>query len=524
MSGWRVGRVCLPSILPAAAMRPLALLAACLFAACAAEAQGPVLQGGEVRVNTFTTGQQFDPSVGMDASGNVVIAWTSDGQDGSSFGVYAQQWAASGVPVGVEFRVNTTTIDRQESPSVAMDADGDFVVAWTANLQDGSGFGVYARRYTASGLPVGGEFRVNTTTAGDQFAPEVALGPGGDMVVVWMSNGQVGSDYGVYGQRYTASGAPVGGEFQVNTFTLTDSEYPSVAMASDGAFVVSWASGDEFGTGSSGFLNDVYARRYEASGDPAGAEFRVNTTTTNRQAESRVAMTDAGAFVVAWTSSGQDGAFNSIYAQRYTASGSSVGGEFRVNTFTGIEYIPSVGIDADGDFMVAWTSSGRDGSSAGVFAQRYAASGVPVGEEFRVNRTTTGAQLAPSVAVDADGDFIVAWQSFGQDESGSGIYAQRYAGGPVAIESEETTGFTSSITPNPLESGGTVRVTLTEAGPVRVAVYDVLGRQVAVLADGAWSAGEHTVSLGVERLVPGVYVVRVTAGAVSVVRRVTVAR
>ena len=88
----------------------------------------------------------------------------------------------------------------------------------------------------------------------------------------------------------------------------------------------------------------------------------------------------------------------------------------------------------------------------------------------------------------------------------------------------ERSGFALAVSPNPVTSGGKVRVTLAESEPVRVAVYDVLGRQVAVLAEGAWPAGEHTVGLGAERLVPGVYVVRATAGAASAVQRVTVAR
>ena len=88
----------------------------------------------------------------------------------------------------------------------------------------------------------------------------------------------------------------------------------------------------------------------------------------------------------------------------------------------------------------------------------------------------------------------------------------------------ESSGFALAVSPNPVTSGGTVRVTLTESESVRVAVYDVLGRQVVVLADQARSAGEHTFDLGAERLVPGVYVVRVTGGASSAVQRVAVAR
>ena len=99
-----------------------------------------------------------------------------------------------------------------------------------------------------------------------------------------------------------------------------------------------------------------------------------------------------------------------------------------------------------------------------------------------------------------------------------GVSGEGVAGGELAV----------SVGPNPVSTGGVVRVRLPAAGMVRVVVYDVLGRQVAVLADGERAAGTHDVALGAERLTPGVYVVRLTAGvgagAASVVRRVTVVR
>ena len=109
-----------------------------------------------------------------------------------------------------------------------------------------------------------------------------------------------------------------------------------------------------------------------------------------------------------------------------------VGSEFRVNTYTtsGQRY-PSVAMDSDGDFVVSWQSLGQDGSSYGIYAQRYDNAGVAQGAEFRVNTYTTSQQFYPSVAMDNDGDFVVSWQSFEQDGSNDGIYAQRYMFPPI---------------------------------------------------------------------------------------------
>ena len=77
-------------------------------------------------MNSYTTSNQISPSVAVDADGDFVIAWQSRDQDGSGYGVFAQRYNAAGTPQGAEFRVNTYTTGYQVSPSVAMDAEGDF--------------------------------------------------------------------------------------------------------------------------------------------------------------------------------------------------------------------------------------------------------------------------------------------------------------------------------------------------------------------------------------------------------------
>ncbi len=69
-------------------------------------------------------------------------------------------------------------------------------------------------------------------------------------------------------------------------------------------------------------------------------------------------------------------------------------------------------LDADGDFVVVWFSygsGGTDSSSISVQGQRYASDGSTVGGEFQVNTYTTSSQKDPSVSLDADGDFVVVW-------------------------------------------------------------------------------------------------------------------
>src|SRR5262249_45223564 len=72
---------------------------------------------------------------------------------------------------------------------------------------------------------------------------------------------------------------------------------------------------------------------------------------------------------------------------------------------------------------------------------------------FRVNSFTTDAQRVPSVAMDAAGEFVVAWESFGQDGESYGIYAQRYNLGASPVAGS------LSDTPDPAIPGGPVTLT-----------------------------------------------------------------
>jgi hypothetical protein len=411
----------LPSTLTppsAAAVGLLALLAApeTLLA------QGTPL-GPEFRVNTYTTAGQGAASVASSSTGNFVVVWLSLDQDGSLNGIFGQRYASGGAPLGGEFRVNTYTTDMQRGPWVASDSIGNFVVAWHSNTQDGSGFGVFAQRYASTGAPLGIEFRVSSYTTLDQRFPSVAANPAGNFVVAWQSDTRDGDSRGVFAQRYSSTGAALGGEFRVNSYTTGAQSYPVVAADSVGNFVVAWTSsyqdGSSFG---------VFAQRYASTGTPLGGEFRVNSYTTLGQRYPSVAFDSAGNFVIAWHSQAQDGNNYGIFAQRYASTGAPVGGEFRVNSYTtNVQSEPVVASDSAGNFVIAWQSNTQDGAGSGVFGQRFLSTGAALGGELRVNTYTTGYQFFPSVASDSAGNFVVAWQDDTQDGSSFGVFGQRYS-------------------------------------------------------------------------------------------------
>lgn len=410
---------------------PIALMTVLLVLPTGVAAQAPLPAGAEFRVNTSTSGSQQYSTVAMDADGDFVITWTGGGDGGpngqTDSDIYAQRYNAAGVPQGAEFQVSFNPTPHQQGSTVAMDADGDFVIAWTGGSNISGFYNIYAQRYDAAGVPQGTEFKVNTYPNNRQFFASVAMDADGDFVVTWTSDGQDGNSYGIYAQRYNAAGVPQGAEFRVNTYTTNVQHISTAAMDADGDFVIAWRS---FGQDGSGL--GMYAQRYNAAGITYGTEFRVNTTTANHQMTfsenpGSVVRDADGDFVVTWSSDGQDGSGFGIYAQRYDVAGIPQGTEFQVNTYTAnTQRYSTVAMDANANFVVTWTSVEQDGDSEGIYAQYYNAAGVPQGAEFQVNTFAISAQRWSTVAMDEDGDFVVTWTSVGQDGSGSGVYAQRY--------------------------------------------------------------------------------------------------
>ncbi len=401
--------------------------------ALAAEGRAQLTRlGGEFRVNTYTIGQQQRPAVASDQQGNFVVVWGSADQDGSASGIFARRFHSDGSAQLAEFRVNTYTPLTQERPAIAMADDGDFVVTWQSVLQDGSDYGIFGQRFDSGGARQGQEFRVNTRTSGLQRLSTVAMDSDGDFVVAWESGDQDGNQGGIFAQRFDEVGAPQGVEFQVNTYSSFAQEQPTVAIHAAGDFMIVWVSSFQDGAGTG-----VFGRGFNAVGVALANEFQVNTYTGSSEGRAAVAAARAGAFVAVWRNSGgQDGDGYAIAAQRLGASGSKVGTELQVNAYTAsFQDFPDVAADSDGDFVVAWNSQYQDGNLTGVFARRFNATAGAQQFDSQVNSYVTSNQNFPAIAMNPGGDFVIAWQGAGlQDGSADGIFAQRFGGLSIDVD------------------------------------------------------------------------------------------
>ena len=292
------------------------------------------------------------------------MAWSSVDVDGDGYGIAARRYDADGAPLGTEFVVNSFTTAGQEAPDVAMADDGGFLIVWESFTQDGDQTGVAARAFDATGAPLGTDMVLNTyTTGGQQQASVTPLAAGG-FAVVWESP-QDGDGYGVVARVVDDSGAPLAGEVAVNAYTTGDQRGAHVGRGEGSEFTIVWS-------GAAGHDGDGVAARLIGAGPaPVGGDIEINTFTTGAQARAAIAGEADGSFVVVWESAGQDGDSYGVFARDFDAAGMAAATEFQVNTFTtGFQgYTNSVSAAGDGNFLIVWADAGQDGDSFGIFGR-----------------------------------------------------------------------------------------------------------------------------------------------------------
>ncbi len=376
--------------------------------------------GGNFLVNDDGPGnyQYIDGASNVAASDSgFVISWADYRR--SSYGdIYAQRYDAAGLAVGSNFLVNDTDSIYCSYPSTAANHSGFAVVWYDTRYNPGGYYDILCQRYDAAGATMGDNFMVNNDTGtADQRHASAAMDRNGRSLVVWydMRNDDgTNNTRDIYGQRYDADGNPVGANFIVNDTTGAIRRYgydPKAAFLPGGWFVVAWYGPDYSG------VTQIYAQLFDSAGAPLGGNFTVSEGGINQYYQD-VAATDSG-FMIIW----QDYRNSSwdIYAQLYNRNGDTIGGNFRVDDGSSGALYPRIASN-DGGYVVVWYDF-RNGD-ADIYAQMYGASGNPIGGNFLVDDGGYG-QFEPSVAM-ADSGFVIAWDDYRYDGAYPDIYAQRY--------------------------------------------------------------------------------------------------
>jgi len=371
----------------------------------------------EFQVNGYTQHHQTCPSVAMNGDGDSVIAWRSDVVDGRGGGVYARRFQVDGTPAGEEFQVAGSAVDVANwAPAVGISASGDSIVVWVA--VDGDDRDIMARMFDAQGQPLTEEFQVNgSPDKGIQSVPCLSMNAVGDFVVAWTCcvNDEGRPRSHIVGRVYHSDGSPASEEFRISE--LTQARMPDVAMDDSGRFVVTWIRmGDTFNRP---YGEYVMFRRFEADASPIGETVTVTTDLNSRWYGPAVAMDPTGQFALVWAV----GPFPyDIVMQSFDAEGIPITLPYIINTcIEGNQGHPRIAVNGHGEYLVVWDSQGQDGSCHGIFGQLCNGFGDLDGGELALNSYVTGRQWYPDAAMSRDGKYLVVWVSEGQDGSGYGI-------------------------------------------------------------------------------------------------------
>ncbi|MCR4423322.1 MAG: T9SS type A sorting domain-containing protein [candidate division WOR-3 bacterium] len=379
-------------------------------------------RGSNFRVNDdpIGLGNQYEPDVSGDDSNRFVVVWM-DGRRGN-WDIFLQRFDADGNRLGNNVLV-TPDDSIQWTPQVACAPAGWFVVTW--DDRRGMNWDVYAQIYSATAAPIGTNFQVNTDAGGtDQYGNACAVNNFGEFIVVWTDKRNGNED--IYAQRFDTSGSRIGIEFKVNDDIGSAAQNsPAVVAAQDGGYWIFWSDARNGNF-------DIYGQYVARDGVPRGANFRVNDDyASSHQRCSSIGMERKGNIVIAWED--ERGVSCDIYRTVLDSSGNELTSNLRVNDDAGgaAQYYPSVA-GGNQKFIVAWFDNRVDGD---IYAQFLDFSGQKLGGNFRVNSDVgNNFQWYPYCAMDSSNRAVVVWMDYRDRQYR--IYARRYdeSGNPVGEE------------------------------------------------------------------------------------------
>lgn len=409
---------------------PRRLLVSLLLIATAGLAQAATPLGAPFTISSRYDGSLFD--VARSPTGSFVVAWSED-RSTPNVGrseLYLQTFRADGTPYQAAFRVEAPGVYDGILPALATDANGGFVLVW---LTIGPNEGLnrtaeyYAQRFSAAGARIGAQQHVAHIVDYNLPRPSVAMAADGSYVVAWQTmpyrplikgvNSVNTVTTTVHARQYGANGQPRGEAITVDTGLPLNPNlafYPynvSVGIDASGAFAVAY----EVHVGAS---SSIQLKRYSAEGKALGLRQRVSPLADQWAIQPRMLLNPDGSAVVAWCECRQPSLGDNVaWFQRYGADGKKQGTAISLQTplFPVLrESTPHVASGPNNSFLVLWradvTPPGQ-APAAKAMGQAYRADGTPEGATFLLQDDTQQGELLSLPASDASGNFVAVWMN-----------------------------------------------------------------------------------------------------------------
>jgi hypothetical protein len=464
---------------------------------------------------------QEKPEACSDGSGGIIAIWC-DGRDsdGPNTRLYAQRinengalmWTGEGKPISPP--EHSVSFNDLNWPKIVSDGLGGGWIAWSASIQP-EALDIYVARVSPGGTVIGSILTITSTSGVDEFLHDMVSDGFGGAYLAY--EGGAWPDQNVYGQYVTSTGSLPWGNNLDLCINLEVQKVPRVVSLGANGAVFCWIDQRYFNS-------DIYAQKISPAGN------RIWTDAGQPICLAPADQTDPDMSVDAeqnvtfvWTDTRIDSNWN-IYMQTILADGNAY---FPINGAPATQFDfqqekPRILTDYAGGNYILWEDS-RNGASnvnnKDIYGNHLTSTGVPSqwgGWEIGGNAVSTALQAQSGIVMTDDfaQGAVAAWV----DRRSSGkapldnIYTQRINefGDAVmdpARNLPEAFRLLSAY-PNPFNPDVVLRYTLNHPGMVRLSVWDVMGRQIAVLKDGWQRAGTSSITWDGDDRSSGVYIVR----------------
>ena len=359
-----------------------------------------------------------------------LVVW-ADGRNHETreLDIYGQLIAADGTRLGPDFRISGSfgTGDCS-SPEVAFnEVNDEYLVVWQdTRALEVRGWDVYARRVSADGRRIGGDFRIGESAGSDQRIPSVAHNRFSNRyLIVWGDDRNLTtSGWDIYGQRLKPSGKPAGSEFRIATSSAPTDECPKAVIHNpiSNRFLVVW-------TDAQYEWENVYGQVLKPTGVPAGDDFRINGAPIDTgMTRPAVALNEVrNQYLVAWTSGGDQAPEWRVEGRRIKASGKLAGDPIDINlSIPAQREQPAVSHDPSTDrYLAVWLALDQV-----VYGRHLRATGRPTGDAFPISDpAVTYREQWPRVTGNPiDGRHLVFWITPSLDGPPMDLYGRLVAG------------------------------------------------------------------------------------------------
>jgi hypothetical protein len=324
--------------------------------------------------------------------------------------------ALSQTPLGIELQLNgqydtATDLDLAASPS------GTFTAVWSQAPDPTQGLQEVVARTFGPTRRSSAETKLITASIPYHVILFPTLSPttsGG--WALFYSQSRPDGYRQLFGSLFSPSGASLGARFRVSDPARSLADVRAVASLSTGGYFV--LAEDDLCPGCQFPLHHLFARTLDASGEPTSPYFQVDTNPL-RTAFSGVKSLSAdasGTTVVVWEGEPQrfDPTQTAILIQRFSSTGQRFGGSFLVTKPSSAKVLaPSIAVNPAGDFIVVWQYQLDPNTPRSLHARHFSKDAKPLGQEFVVEADSVADAIVPSIASDSRGNYAVAWTSYG---------------------------------------------------------------------------------------------------------------